>query len=308
MDAERISRRIAAIRDDRERGAAQLAVEAVRLLGDMAADRTVSDEEFGQIFPHAARQLARAQPSMAPLLNGAGAMLAEWRGAGGESRGPRSREAVASAATGWIARQGAAGEKIASLAAETVGGTLITLSHSSTVLAALKECWNRDGLSGVIVAESRPLYEGRRTAAELASLGIPVALITEAQIGVFVAMANAAVVGADTLMTGGAIVNKAGTLLLALAARRARVPFYALADTQKIAPAPGRRRRMPFTIEENDPSEVLPDPIEGVAVRNAYFDLTPGRYITGYVTEEGVLRARDITRLARTAPGAALLP
>jgi ribose 1,5-bisphosphate isomerase len=98
-------------------------------------------------------------------------------------------------------------------------------------------------------------------------------------------------IAADTIMAGGAVVNKAGTMLLALAARRCYVPLHTLANTQKIAPSPGRRHRMPFTIEEHDAEEVLPEPIKGVAVRNAYFDLTPGRYVTGYITEDGLARS-----------------
>ncbi len=307
MDAEEIARRIAAFREERSYGAAQLASEAVELLGAIAVDRDISDADFAELFPHAARQLGHARPSMAPLLNGAGTLLAAWNQAKRSSSTEQTRRSVAAAAAQWLAKQRAAADSIASNATEVIRGTVITLSYSSTVLRAIEACWMRDLLSGVLVAESRPLFEGRRTAADLASKGIPVALITDAQIGVFVSMANVAVVGADTLMAGGAVINKAGTLLLALAARRAHVPLYVLAGTQKIAPAPGRHHRMPFIIEEKDPEEVLPEPIEGVAVRNSYFDLTPGRYVTSYVTEDGLLTREEISARARHVPGAILL-
>jgi ribose 1,5-bisphosphate isomerase len=307
MDIEEIARRVAAIQKDRDKGAAQLARDAVQLLGSMASEETIPDAQFAELFSHTARALGRARPSMAPLLNGAGTLLAAWLGAGGESRPVEARRTVAESAEQWLTRQETAAAVVADHAARAISGTVITLSYSSTVLRALAICWDRNLLTGVIVAESRPLFEGRRTAAELASRGIPVALITDAEMGIFVSTANFAVVGADTIMAGGAVANKAGTLLLALAARRAHVPLFTLADTQKIAPAPGRHRRMPFTIEEKDPDEVLPQQIVGVAVRNAYFDLTPGRYVTGYVTEDGLLSRRDVTERAKRASGAILL-
>ena len=302
-----IAEKVVAIQQDRDKGAAQLAADAVRLLGGMAVAGEINDAQFADLLPRTARALGKSRPSMAPLLNGAGALLAAWLEAGGRSMRAEARNAVAEAAQRWIARQETAAAMIEDHAAETISGTVITLSYSSTVIRALAACWDRSLLSGVIVGESRPLLEGRRTAAELASRGVPVALITDAEMGIFVSSANFAVVGADTIMAGGAVANKAGTLLLALAARRCHVPFYTLADTQKIAPAPGHHRRMPFTIEEKDMDEVLPERIEGVAVRNAYFDLTPGRYVTGYVTEEGVLTRREVAERARRAPGAILL-
>ena len=307
MDVEEIARRVAVIQQDRDKGAAQLAVDAVRLLGDMAADREIPDARLVELFPHTARTLGKSRPSMAPLLNAAGALLAAWLEAGGEGRPAEARQAVVETAQRWIARQGMAAAVIADNAAKVISGTVITLSYSSTIIRALEVCWDRNLLSGVIVGESRPLFEGRRTAAELASRGVPVALITDAEMGIFVSSTNFAVVGADTIMAGGAVANKAGTLLLALAAHRCHVPFYTLADTQKIAPSPGHHRRMSFDVEEKGPEEVLPEPVEGVAVRNAYFDLTPGRYIAGYVTEDGVLTRHEVAERARRAPGAILL-
>jgi len=100
------------------------------------------------------------------------------------------------------------------------------------------------------------------------------------------------------------LVNKTGTLLLALAARRCRVPFYTLAETHKIAPNVGPWRTP--SLEEKDAREVLTDPLAGVTVRNVYFDLTPARYVTGYITERGLLNRQDVATLAREAPGALL--
>lgn len=120
-------------------------------------------------------------------------------------------------------------------------------------------------------------------ARELARAGIDVTLVADAQLPGLVAEAEAVAVGADAILADGSFLNKAGTMPLALTARRLRVPFYVVAESWKVLP-PGVR---PFP-EEGDPAEVAP-PLTGVTVRNPYFETTPGPLVTAYLTEEGAL-------------------
>lgn len=301
MNAEEIANRIASIRQDEVHGATELARQGVQLLLDMAADRSMPEDYFSDLFLDTTRDLAHARPSIASLVNAVGVVFTAWQEAGGACSAEASRTAAGVAARRWMERQEAMATVIADHTAEVVSGTVMTLSYSTTVVHALEECWAREVLKRVFVAESRPLYEGREAASALASRGIPTVLITDAEMGIFVAEADAAVVGADTIRPDGSLVNRTGTFLLALAARHRRMPFYTLAETHKIAPA--APRAMPFELEEKDPAEVLPDPIPRVAVRNVFFDLTPARYLTGYITEDGLLNRQDIAALSREAPG-----
>ncbi|NIU84802.1 MAG: hypothetical protein GWN31_12955, partial [Candidatus Thorarchaeota archaeon] len=91
--------------------------------------------------------------------------------------------------------------------------TVITHSHSSTVYLALS---HRPDLR-VIIPESRPLFEGRSLAKDLASHGLKVTLMVDAAMAAFAREADAALVGADSVLADGTIVNKIGTRLLALA-------------------------------------------------------------------------------------------
>ncbi len=298
MKAEEIAARVAAIRDDEAKGASELAGDVVQLLRDLAADGSIPDPVFGDLFLDTGRELARVRPSMASPLNAVGSVLAAWSEAGGACAGRSSRDAAASAAQRWLSQQEASLSFLADHAAEVIGGTVITLSYSSNVLRALEACWHRELLKRVLVAESRPLNEGRRTAAALVDRGIPTTLIADAEMGVFVEEADTAVVGADTIRADGSLVNKSGTVLLALAARWRRIPFYTVAESHKVAPP-----SFPFILEEKAAQELLPEPIPGVSVRNVYFDLTPARYITGYITERGLLDKKDVLALAKRAPG-----
>ncbi len=305
MNVKEIANRIARIEQDEQMGATQLAREAVQLLAEMTVDPSLPNDSFADLFTDTSRQLARIRPSMASLLNGVGTVVAAWLEAGGAENVGAARAAANTAARRWVTKQDGDVSIIADHTAEVIRGVAITLSYSSTVLHALEACWSRGVLSGAIVAEARPLFEGRRMAAALASRGIPTTLITDAEIGLFTPEAGAAVVGADTIRPNGSLINKTGTLLLALASRRCRVPFYTLTETHKIAPA--EKRGKETILEEKGAEEVLPEPISGVAVRNVYFDLTPAHYLTGYLTERGLLNRKDVVALSREAPGALLV-
>jgi len=70
------------------------------------------------------------------------------------------------------------------------------------------------------------------------------------------------------------------------------IPFYSVVPTSTVdLSLPSGDQ---ITIEERDPTEVthvggVSIAPEGVAVYNPAFDVTPHRYVTGIVTEEGVI-------------------
>src|SRR5207302_6151772 len=112
---------------------------------------------------------------------------------------------------------------------------------------------------------------------------------TDAQADIFLSQCHAVVVGADTILANGDVLNKAGTALLAWAARGHGLPFYVLCETLKISP----RRWVDHNaahlaenlamLEEKEAEEVLEQPISGVVVHNFYFDRTPYRLVSGIV-------------------------
>jgi translation initiation factor 2B subunit (eIF-2B alpha/beta/delta family) len=281
-----IEERIARIRDDREHGSRWLVGETITLLDDLASDTATAPEDRMQQLSMAARTLAGARPAMAAL---AGAVAHIMSAA---SQGP---EAVAQQAQQVRDRYDHAIEEITRHAQPLLHGTLLTDSISGTVLDVLAACAAR--IDEAIALEGRPRYEGRETAKALAQRGIAVTLITDAQADIFVPRCQAVVVGADSVLAGGDILNKAGTALVAWAARGHRVPFYVLCETLKIAP---RRWTGDLgQLEEKEAEEVLEQPIAGVTARNFYFDRTPARLVTAIITEDGSLNRREISRRAR---------
>jgi ribose 1,5-bisphosphate isomerase len=79
------------------------------------------------------------------------------------------------------------------------GATILTHCHSSTVTATLKRAHAMGTKINVICCETRPLYQGRITAKELSSAGIPTTLIVDSAARTFMRDADLALVGADAI-------------------------------------------------------------------------------------------------------------
>ena len=287
---DNIQQRVTAIVNDREHGSRWLVREAMVLLRDIASSSSSSREETMRQLRDAGQRLAKSRPAMAALAGAVGRILS----AGNDPA------AVARRAEQMLHDYETASERIAGHARPLLHGTLMTHSISGTVVDVLVAC--REQIKRVIALEGRPRYEGRELAKELVKQGIAVTLITDAQADIFLPQCHALVTGADTVLANGDVLNKAGTSLLAWAARGHRVPFYVLCETLKLSPHTWTGDTT--QLEEMEPEEVLPDAIEGVTVRNFYFDRTPSRLVTGVITEQGNLDHADIRRLASSLKGA----
>lgn len=157
----------------------------------------------------------------------------------------------------------------------------------------------------VLATETRPYLQGARlTAWELAREGIPVEIITDSMGGHFLSRGGVAavVVGADRIAANGDTANKIGTYSLAVLAKENGVPFYVAAPTTTIDLGCPDGAGIP--IEERASEEVLSIgdyriAPPGITARYAAFDVTPARYITAIVTDQGICRAPYTESLAR---------
>ncbi len=172
------------------------------------------------------------------------------------------------------------------------GAVVVTHSRSSTVLAALKKAKAEGKLFDVIATESRPNLEGRALAKELSEDQIPVRLVVDALAATALEGADRVLLGADAL-TSQVIVNKAGTRLIAMAARQAQVPVTVLTESakawvRKVDPHLGLLKGRP-----RDPKEVWDAAPYGVEVVNLYFEPAPLDLVSQIVDEQGIHRPQD---------------
>ncbi len=147
----------------------------------------------------------------------------------------------------------------------------------------------------VFADETRPLLQGARlTAWELQQAGIPVTVITDNMAATVMAQGkvDAVIVGADRVAANGDVANKIGTFGVAVLAREFHIPFYVAAPLSSIDMSLASGELIP--IEERKAEEVTQGfgkrtAPEGVQVYNPAFDVTPHRYITALITEQGVV-------------------
>ena len=284
-----VQAQIGELADDHTSGAVEIATRAASVLLLFAAEAEAEDEHsFQRQLAAAGKALIQAQPSMAPLFNLVNSVVAGVQGARDLEA---ARKLVRTTSEAFRAELGRRSEMIAqrTLSLLPEGCTVLTHSRSSTVLAALQLAANRGRLAEVVCTESRPSYEGRTVAATLAREGIRTTLITDSAAAHFMGRVNLVMVGADSVSEDG-LVNKMGTYAIALAARDQGVPLYALCGTEKLLPIDYPY----FRIAPQDPQEVWPEHPQGVEVLNLYFDVTPLRYVSGVVTEQGVLTPGEL--------------
>jgi methylthioribose-1-phosphate isomerase len=166
----------------------------------------------------------------------------------------------------------------------------------------------------VYVDETRPRSQGARlTAWELSNENIPHTIISD-NAGAWLmsqGKIDIMIVGADRIAGNGDVANKIGTLEKAVAAKEFGVPFYVAAPLSTFDKACSDGSKIP--IEERSPDEVLyqtgPDRAgkmheilvcsPGSTALNPAFDVTPARFITGIITEKGIIKPceADILKL-----------
>ena len=108
-------------------------------------------------------------------------------------------------------------------------------------------------------------------------------------------------VGSDRTALNGDVCNKIGTYLKAVAAFENNIPFYVALPTSTID-ANLNKGVSKIDIEERSPDEITKISsssgksfdiyFRGSNVANPAFDVTPNKYITGLITENGTLKAR----------------
>ncbi|MFA5781991.1 MAG: S-methyl-5-thioribose-1-phosphate isomerase [Bacteroidales bacterium] len=166
----------------------------------------------------------------------------------------------------------------------------------------------------VYVDETRPRSQGARlTAWELKNENVPHAIIPD-NAGAFLmsqGKVNMIITGADRIARNGDTANKIGTLEKAIVAKHFRIPFYVAAPTSTIDLNCPMGKDIP--IEHRSEEEVLYQTgldkngnlVEilvcspGSNAINPAFDVTPAEFITGIITEKGIISAseKDITSL-----------
>jgi len=179
-------------------------------------------------------------------------------------------------------------EKIAEIGAKKInnGGVIFTHCHSSAVIEILKKAKKQGKRFQVHNTETRPLFQGRKTAKELALAGIPVVHYVDSAARLALKHADLMLIGADAISSEGKIINKIGSELFAEYADKQGIPIYSCMDSWKFDPKTifGYEEK----IEEREGKEVWATAPKGIKVDNHAFERVESELVTGVISELGI--------------------
>ena len=175
-------------------------------------------------------------------------------------------------------------------------GTLAA-SKYGTALAPIYVAHEQGITLRVYADETRPVLQGARlTAFELHRAEVDVTLICDNMAAMVMSKGwvNSVFVGCDRVAANGDTANKIGTFGVAVLAKNFGIPFYVCAPFSTIDTATPCGDDI--VIEERDDTEITEMwyskrmAPEGIKTFNPSFDVTPASYITGFITEKGILK------------------
>lgn len=189
----------------------------------------------------------------------------------------------------------------------------LAIQDSGSALGVIRYGFKAGKIAMVYVSETRPWLQGSRlTTWELQQEDIPHQLIVDSACGYLFSrnLIDVVIVGADRIAANGDVANKIGTYEKAVLAHIHNVPFYVTAPTFTFDI--DCRSGKTIEIEERPSSEVrtvigqLPSgeigPVQIAPAHtdalNPVFDITPAKYITGFITEQGVLTKINVESIA----------
>ncbi len=179
-------------------------------------------------------------------------------------------------------------------------GALATVDFG-TALAPIRVAHRAGKKLFVYVDETRPRLQGAKlTAWELFNEGIEHRIIPDNAAGHYMKDGvDLVIVGADRIASNGDFANKIGTYEKAVLAKENKIPFYVAAPVSTFDLKIKTGASIP--IEERSEDEVLMVDKQRIApagskALNPAFDVTPARYVRGFITEKGILRPGEIAR------------
>ena len=216
---------------------------------------------------------------------------------------------------------GTCGEKLikknAKILTHCNAGALATVDIG-TALAPIRIAQKKGKAPFIFVSETRPRSQGSKlTAFELAEEGIKHAVIADNAAGYYMQKKeiDLVIVGSDRVAANGDCANKIGTYEKAVLAKENNIPFYVAVPVSSIDfnTKSGKDIKIEHRSEDevhyayglasdNTIKRVRTTPEKSPAL-NPAFDITPARYITGIITEYGIVKPNDLKRFLKSKNG-----
>lgn len=188
---------------------------------------------------------------------------------------------------------------IESMTKKTRALNIFTHCYSSGVRSILEKADNRNTDFKVFNIETRPVLQGRITARRMADVGISVTMCLDSTAPFIISNKSGrdldidlVLIGADSISLNGSAINKTGGYGMSLSAFHEKIPVYIV--TSLLKTKRGFNDFIDIPIETRSFKEIWPEAPIGVNIMNLAFDIIPSKFITGFITEFGILKPKEI--------------
>jgi len=168
---------------------------------------------------------------------------------------------------------------------------IFTHCHSSNVVNSLIYAHKKGKIFEVYNTETRPLFQGRKTAKELSRAGINVTQFVDSAVRIALSDAqgkeektrkvNLVLLGADALLNDS-VINKVGSGMISEIAHDEKIPVYIIADSWKYA-------HKSIKLEQRNFKEIWNSQKNKIHMKNPAFEAIPKKYISGIISEFGLM-------------------
>jgi ribose 1,5-bisphosphate isomerase len=178
---------------------------------------------------------------------------------------------------------------------------VLTHCHSSTAVRLIKGIAENDTDFTAVCTETRPRYQGRITAKELIAANINTTLIGDSAAESFVigrgsTPVSAVFIGCDAITMSGYCINKIGSWGIAMAAYQSSKPLYVVTPLLKIDHDTEHHE---IQIEIREDKELWKNAPKGLEMYNPAFEVVDAGLITGFITEYGIIKPKEIEHLVK---------
>ncbi|MFC1710667.1 translation initiation factor eIF-2B [Nanoarchaeota archaeon] len=176
----------------------------------------------------------------------------------------------------------------------TKNDVIFTHCHSTNVINALIHAKKKRKKFEVYNTETRPLYQGRKTARDLRKAKIKTTMFVDSAVGVALSKEQGTkkvkkvFLGADAITKKG-VINKIGSEVIARIAKDEKIPVYIVADSWKFT-----KKRVPS--EQRKLNEIWDNAPRKIKIKNPAFEFIKKKYIAGIISELGVLKYKDFLK------------
>ncbi|KAI8318363.1 translation initiation factor eIF-2B alpha subunit [Martensiomyces pterosporus] len=264
--------------------------------------RATTMSEFMKIVRNASETLKEAMHHSISLSAGCDVFLQQMSRLSHAQGVEECRDALISAGNNFVLTAGQCRDQVAEIGSPFVRDdqTILIHSYSRVIMGLLRRAVKQNKRFRVYVTESRPDQSGLRAADELQRLGVPCEVVLDSAVGYIMEKVDLVFVGAEGVVESGGLINKIGTYQLAIIARAAKKPFYALAESYKFVRLyPLSQYDLPTyrsdLLSFKDKADGEVDWQAELTENNPTLDYTPPEFITLLFTDLGIMTPSGVS-------------